>query len=591
MNIDAVPSVYFKLLPGFLRRPVIEPMDLIGMVGTAEWGPVNEPVYIDDPLSIRRIFGKYGSISDSEQLTLARGCEIACSNGGSKIVAIRLTDGTESYASLNVEDENGTNTLKFKAKYPGTKGNRIYIKIENDPSAPYSIREDFTGDGSSTEFTLSKWPKKDSDTPATESHVYVDGVEKTIKWDSDPSNDNEVGIYTSGSNIAKLKFFSAPSVGAKIVVKYFYKAKRLIVSVDDEKEYYTRLNNLDDFLNAFENSDYIEVENLNSTSSPPNNLPANIDYTALSGGSNGASITTSEIATGLDMLLMTDADIIVVPGFSGEDIAELLETHCIKAEDLEKERIAIYGSALGTDITDLEALMYHITSKYMVVVAPGISVANPYTGQIETLPASYTACAMAGLIASLPPHHSPTMKPVQYVVGLEKVNPVNWQYTRQELNRLINDRISPIGQLNYTRAFGMVYATSPIVCIRGITASTDSAWQEISTVRTVLFMMKGVRSLAKQFLGLPNTVETRTALKTTVESFLRHMYRRGMLVPITEEDLRQMGLENTIPPMPDGFYVEVYSTREMQRLGEVRLKIWLAPTLPIIFIEIPVQLV
>ncbi|HET7233186.1 MAG TPA: phage tail sheath C-terminal domain-containing protein [Longimicrobium sp.] len=106
----------------------------IGMVGTAERGPVEQVVTLGSFLEARNVFGdadpwKGGK---SGELTLIRALELAFNNGASTVYAVRAAarTGTRPVAAAALQLKKGsTVVLTLSAKSQGTWGNRVQVRL------------------------------------------------------------------------------------------------------------------------------------------------------------------------------------------------------------------------------------------------------------------------------------------------------------------------------------------------------------------------------------------------------------------------------------------------------------------------------
>lgn len=113
-----VPDLYVQIVPpqSLLLNGV--PTDVLGVVGTASWGPVGEPV----------IIGSMGDYAASFGAVMPRkydmGTQVAAAvqQGAANFRCVRVTDGTDSAASLPVLDG-----VTFTAIYTGSLGNRLTV--------------------------------------------------------------------------------------------------------------------------------------------------------------------------------------------------------------------------------------------------------------------------------------------------------------------------------------------------------------------------------------------------------------------------------------------------------------------------------
>lgn len=128
LNLTAlnVPDIYVQI-----QEPSVQPInglptDIAGIVGSASWGPKNAPVTVSDASDYVRAFGP---ILD-RQFDAGTAVAVAYLQGAQNFRVVRVTDGTDTAASVSVE--NGVMTLT--AKYTGSLGNKLSV-AQSDGSA------------------------------------------------------------------------------------------------------------------------------------------------------------------------------------------------------------------------------------------------------------------------------------------------------------------------------------------------------------------------------------------------------------------------------------------------------------------------
>ncbi|HET7461178.1 MAG TPA: phage tail sheath C-terminal domain-containing protein [Longimicrobium sp.] len=105
----------------------------IGMVGTAERGPVEQVVTLGSFVEARNVFGEADPYkSGGGELTLIRALELAFNNGASTVYAVRAAAraGTGSVATATLGLKKGTAVvLTLTAKSAGTWGNGVKVRL------------------------------------------------------------------------------------------------------------------------------------------------------------------------------------------------------------------------------------------------------------------------------------------------------------------------------------------------------------------------------------------------------------------------------------------------------------------------------
>ncbi len=308
-----------------------------------------------------------------------------------------------------------------------------------------------------------------------------------------------------------------------------------------EKYEFSKLSELVDDINT--KSQLVEAK----TDSGDKLLTDAVAPTFLTGGKDGEKVTSNELKKGLELLENDIVNIVVVAGLDTNN-ADILQGHLNKTAENKRERIGVIGSVSGSEAS------HAVNSDRMVLVAPGMKykTVSAQTRQEITvdLPASYTAAAIAGLIASLPVQSSPTNK-VLTVSGLSSV------YNTGKLEKLVQKRVLTVEQRDGFRV------------VKGITTATNSAWHQITTRRIVDYAIYGVRSGCNPYIGKLNNERVRNAMKATLDAFLTRMVNNEALI---------------------SYELEVTATRAEQIQGVVQVTMTLRPTFSIDFIKVNMYL-
>jgi hypothetical protein len=275
----------------------------------------------------------------------------------------------------------------------------------------------------------------------------------------------------------------------------------------------------------------------------------NVTAAQTGAGSNGSAATPDDYEAGLDALMLEDVQIVVLAGAGGPDLTAALVAHVRNASTdvIKRERIGVIGSdPSGTR----QALVAPGQDEgRLVFVGPGLTTNE--AGLPVSLPGTYTAAAVAGLISSLDPHFSPTNKTIT-AGGLETA------FSGTDLEQLVLGRVLVLEARQGT-----------IKVVRGITTSTNSAWAQITTRRIVDFARRGTRSAADPFIGKLNNERVRGALKTSINSLLADMVDREML---TE------------------YRLDVTATRDQEIRGIASVVMVVQPTFSIDYIQVVMYL-
>lgn len=260
-------------------------------------------------------------------------------------------------------------------------------------------------------------------------------------------------------------------------------------------------------------------------------------------GADGADADRDDYAAGLEALENRLVNIVVLAGQHATTHGDLLLGHLALTANSEHERIGVIGAA-GQSVEELNA--HGMADGRVVVVAPGIRYPDG-----SSLPAGYTAAAVAGLVASVSPQTSLTNKPLN-------IPDVAQDFNRGQQGQLIGGNVLTVVRKGGFRV------------LRGITSEGEGMpYAAIPTRRIVDYARYGVRSAADPYIGRLNNVRVRDALKSSLDGFLTRM--------VDEEALT-------------GYELDVFADRAQEIRGEVSVVMTLQPTFSIEFVLVTMYL-
>jgi len=266
--------------------------------------------------------------------------------------------------------------------------------------------------------------------------------------------------------------------------------------------------------------------------------------------------TADGYGAGLDALANEIVNIVVLAGQDAtqKDMVTKLTSHITSTEGMLRERMAVIGCNGSVDVDAITNAKVVNDSGRIVYVAPGISVSkrNPATGQTTTttLSGAYTACAVAGLLASIPVQTSPTNK-------LLNLDDLAAKFNHTQLEKLVQGNILAVESREGFRV------------VKGITTSTNVAWSQITTRRIVDYAIYGVRAACDPYIGKLNNERVRGAMKATIDGFLTRMVESEALT---------------------GYQLSVTATRENEIAGQAIVNMTIQPTFSIDFVMVTMTL-
>ena len=122
-----VPGLYVQIVPP--QNLVLNgvPTNVLGVVGTAQWGPVNQATICSSMADYALAFGSI----QNRKYDMGTAVAVAVQQGASAFKCVRVSDGTDVAASVMV----ATNCITFTARYTGSLGNTITVAISTGSKA------------------------------------------------------------------------------------------------------------------------------------------------------------------------------------------------------------------------------------------------------------------------------------------------------------------------------------------------------------------------------------------------------------------------------------------------------------------------
>jgi len=116
-----VPDLYVQIVPP--QNLVLNgvPTNVLGVVGSAPWGPVNQPVIV---ATMADYAGSFGPII-ARQYDMGTQVATAVQQGAQNFRCVRVTDGTDTAAQVTVPNT----TFIFTGLYTGSLGNQVTLAL------------------------------------------------------------------------------------------------------------------------------------------------------------------------------------------------------------------------------------------------------------------------------------------------------------------------------------------------------------------------------------------------------------------------------------------------------------------------------
>jgi hypothetical protein len=126
-----VPDLYVQIVaPQNLVLNGV-PTDLVGVVGSASWGPVGQPTSVG---SMAEYAANFGPLI-ARKYDMGTQIATAVQQGAANFCCVRATDGTDTAAQLGVFYTGSSGPLVLTARYTGSLGNQIVVTFSAGSAA------------------------------------------------------------------------------------------------------------------------------------------------------------------------------------------------------------------------------------------------------------------------------------------------------------------------------------------------------------------------------------------------------------------------------------------------------------------------
>jgi len=241
--------------------------------------------------------------------------------------------------------------------------------------------------------------------------------------------------------------------------------------------------------------------------------PANLAFTFLQGGSEGAVPSNSDWQTALDAFAQDDVSVVFVCTEDASVHAMAL-AHANAQSDVKtrRERLAVMGGAFGETVAQAVARAGALADKRATVVYPGIQRLNLFTGLVDQLSPMYSAACVAGMIGGLTPEVPLTYKGIR-CNGLETV------LSQTYIETLLTYGVLPIEQVPSQGVFRIVQG------ITSYLADDNTVWRKVAGVRIADYLNRSIRDALDPYVGRIGDKRTVTSILNRTVSVLGSLTR------------------------------------------------------------------
>jgi hypothetical protein len=498
---------------------------IAGFVGITQKGPMNEPTRLGNWDEFLEIFGYTQDTYTSDSVYGF------FKNGGTDCWVVRVAhnpakgelasiDQAASAEHVQLDDWNKP-TLKIRALNEGNWGNAIWVRCAHAPAAQALLTRDLdlgageaqvnTTRGFEVGSTVRIYDRENSDYV-----VITEVADKLVKWSTEtPVNRRHRAAAPTHLEVLTFEIHVAMKDRREV-----FKGLQMHPS---SKNYAPRL--------VSQRSRLIRLEDMQTKSPVPHNVPGLLPMTRLSGGRDGVDAITPEDFIGLDlgpgersgMLALAATEEVAVlaapdamrfydrePGPAGELKAQRVQDQLISICELQKDRFAVLDIPQSKDIEWVRRWRRRTDSSYCAYYWPWLKTVA-MDEKVRVLPPSgylagcYARRDLEGV------HASPAN------MEIEGAQDVSLRVTEDHIGILNADSVNTFRIQRGVRPWG------------ARTASSDPEWRYIP-IRRLFIMLR--RSLEAGFAWVtfePNNHVTWELVRRRVTEFLSGLYTQGML--------------------------------------------------------------
>lgn len=495
------------------------------IIGNFRWGPAKEATLINSEASLAETFGAPDSASAVDFLSAAQFLKYSASlqvvreytsaaknatSSGVTVTTVNNRDHWDEIKSTFGADSGDTNIGAFAAKWAGSLGNSLKVSI-----CPFdSDNSDFTGWSYKAEFDgapgTSSWASA-RDAANDEIHVIV--VDEDGQISGTPGTVLERFPYLSVASDAKTADGStlyAPDV------------------INNQSKYIWMTN--------FEfNTNFTNAGTATTKGTVKNYLGDSdlaVVNNSLSGGVNSGTLTSTEIATGVDLFEDKDTitidfliapqcaddgtlDTVVTDMIAGVDTGAVARKDCVVVTSPSRAAIVNNASPAAAAVTTANLLP---NSSYLFMDGNFLKVYDKYNDKYRFIPAASTT---AGIMAATDINQAPWFSPAgqrrgQYLGAVSLAfNP-----SKSDRDTLYKAGVNPVA--NIPGQGILLYGDKTKL-------QRPSAFDRINVRRLFTVIERAVEQAAKNMLFEFNDEFTRAEFINIVEPFLRDVQgRRGI---------------------------------------------------------------
>ena len=281
-----VPDAYIQALTP--RAPLVAGVqtNLIGVVGTASWGPVNSPKAFSTPQDYAVAFGAI----QARKYDMGTAAIAAMLQGAVNFQGVRVTDGTDVAASVKI-GLTGVPTLVgagtgYVANDTITLANGAILTVLTVSTGAVATVSVATQPTTQTAGTIAQTATSGVGTGATFSFVYANGVTATSKYSGSGANADTVTVATGSAANTKKITITRPGLVPEVFDNIAGSANALWIAI---------ANAVNNGISGLRGPSNLMVFTAGTATIAPTNATS-----TLTGGTDGTTTITGSVMIGTD---------------------------------------------------------------------------------------------------------------------------------------------------------------------------------------------------------------------------------------------------------------------------------------------------
>lgn len=519
------PGIYQSFDPVAIPAMTIANTRIAGFVGLTQKGPMNEPTKLGNWDEFIETFG-YAQDSYTSDAVFG-----FFRNGGTECWVVRIAHEPpagelgkvehSSCAESIIEDDWKKPSIKILSLNQGSWGNAIWYRCAHAPGAQALLTRDLDIGSGEAQLNTTRGFEVGSlvkiyDRENADYIVITEVGDKIIKWStSTPVNRRHRAAAPTYLEVMTFELHIAMKDRREI-----FKGLQMHPS---SKNYAPRV--------VSQRSRLVRLEDLETRSPVPHNLPDAVPMTRLAGGRDGTEMLTPEDFIGYDLgpgqrtgllglaaieevglLAMPDAMLFYErePGPAGEMKAQRLQDQLIMVCENQKDRFAVLDIPPSKDIEWVRRWRRRTDSSYCAYYWPWLKVTS-HDDKTRVVPPSgfllgcYARRDLEGV------HHAPAN------MEIEGAQDVALRITEDHIGILNADAVNTFRLQRGVRAWG------------ARTASSDPQWRYIPIRRLFIMLRRSIEAGFAWITFEPNNPTTWDRVRDRTIAFLSDLYSKGML--------------------------------------------------------------